>query len=116
MKKLSEFKDDEGIEAVAALLPYITEIVRNPANKEARNDGEMGFISAMLRNNKHAVKGILAVLNETPVEEYTCTAASILADALTMLNDPALLSLFGVQSKPQASAGSASESTEAPAK
>ena len=76
----------------------------------------MSFISALLRNSKHAVKGVLAVLNETPVEDYTCTAASILADAVTMLSDPDLLVLFGVQRQTSASAGSASESTEAPAK
>lgn len=116
MKKLSDFKDDAAIEVVADLLPYISEIVQNPANKKARSGGTMGFVSALLRNNKHAVKGILAVLNETPLEEYTCTAASVLADALTMLNDPDLLVLFDMQRQTPASAGSASESTEAPAK
>ena len=116
MKKLSDFKNDDALEVVAGLIPYITEIVQNPANKEARSGGTMDFVSALLRNNKHAVKGILAVLNETPLEEYTCTAASVLADALTMLNDPDLLVLFGVQRQTPASAGSASESTEAPAK
>ena len=116
MKKLSDFKDDAAIEVVADLLPYISEIVQNPANKEARGKGAMSFISALLRNSKHAVKGVLAVLNETPVEDYTCTAASILADAVTMLSDPDLLVLFGVQRQMSASAGSASESTEAPAK
>lgn len=116
MKKLSDFKDDAAIEVVADLLPYISEIVQNPANKEARGKDAMSFISALLRNNKHAVKGVLAVLNETPVEDYTCTAANILADAVTMLSDPDLLVLFGVQRQTSASAGSASESTEAPAK
>ena len=116
MKKLSDFKDDAAIEVVADLLPYISEIVQNSANKEARGKDTMSFISALLRNSKHAVKGVLAVLNETPVEDYTCTAASILADAVTMLSDPDLLVLFGVQRQTSASAGSASESTEAPAK
>lgn len=116
MKKLSEFKDDAAIEVVADLLPYISEIAQNPANKEARSKDVAGFVAAMLRNNKHAVKGILAVLNETPLEDYTCTAASILADTFTMLSDPDLMMLFGVQRQTPASAGSASESTEAPAK
>ena len=60
MKKLSDFKDDAAIEVVADLLPYISEIVQNPANKEARGKDTMSFISALLRNSKHAVVAPLA--------------------------------------------------------
>lgn len=116
MKKLSDFKDDAAIEVVADLLLYLAEIARNPESRAASTKSNFEFASALLKHNKHAVKGILAVLNETSLEDYTCTASSILADAVTMLSDPDLLVLFGVQRQTPASAGSASESTEAPAK
>ena len=42
MKKLSDFKDDAAIEVVADLLPYISEIVQNPANKERSEERRVG--------------------------------------------------------------------------
>lgn len=116
MKKLSEFKGDAGIDVVADLLPYIEEIVRNPENRAARSKDKIHFASTILKNSKPAVKGIFAVLNEMPVDEYEISAASILVDTLTLLNDETLLVLFGLQSKSPkpASSGSVSESTEAP--
>lgn len=116
MKKLSEFEGDAAIDVVADLLPYIGEIAKNPKNKQANKKSIADFAGSLLKNNKEAVKGILAVLNETSVDEYKITAASIIIDTLTMLSDDALLSLFGLQSKIAASSGSASANTEAPEK
>lgn len=116
MKKLSEFEGDAGIDLVADLMPYIYEIVSNPETAKARSENILLFAQALLKNNKPAVKGILALLNETPVEEYKISAASILVDTLTMLNDDALMALFGLQSKKTACSGSVSENTKAPEK
>lgn len=114
MKRLSEFKDDAGMELVADLIPHIGNIVKNPGVRAARDGGGsvMDFVAAMLKHCKGDVKGILALLNETPTEEYEYTAASLLADTFTLVTDPSLLSLFGLQSQTPTSSGSASESTE----
>lgn len=114
MKKLSEFEGDAGIEVVADLLPYIEEIVSNPENAAARGKSMLVFAASILKNNKSAIKGIFAVLNETPVDEYKISAASILVDITTMLNDKAMMGLFGLQSSTPASSGSALGNTEAP--
>lgn len=114
MKKLNEFEGDAGFELVANILPCIEAIVQNPEVKTARSKSLASFVSAMLKSNKEAVKGILAALNETPVDEYKVTAASIFADTFAMLNDESLMGLFGLQRRTPASSGSASENIEAP--
>lgn len=111
--KLSEFKDEKGIEVVANLLTPLSNIVRNPETASARNKGVMEFVAAMLRNSPGEVKTMLAILADEDPAQYHCSAASVLADALNMLNDPELLQLFGLQSETAASSGSASETTEA---
>lgn len=114
MKKLTEFEGDAGFELVADILPHIEAIAQNAANREARSKSFVSFVAAILKNNKDSVKAILAALNETPVDQYKVTAASIFSDTLAMLNDDAMLGLFGLQRQTPASSGSASENTEAP--
>lgn len=113
MKRLSEFEGDAGFELVANLIPYIKEIVQNADNKKSMEGGTvMDFVAALLHNSRHAVKGILALLNEVPIDEYKVTAASLLADTIIMANDPDLMVLFGLQRQTPTSSGSASENTE----
>lgn len=113
MKRLSEFEGDAGFEMVANLIPYIGEIVQNEDNKKLANGGTaMDFVAALLHNSRHAVKGILALLNEVPIDEYKVTAASLLVDTIIMVNDPDLMVLFGLQRQTPTSSGSVSESTE----
>lgn len=112
--KLSEFKDEKGIEVVAKLLVPISNIAKNKSNADAKGESLIEFASAMLQNNQKDVKDMLAILADEDPGEYHCSAASVLVDVLNMLNDPELLQLFGLQSKIPASAGSASENTEAP--
>ena len=104
--------NEKGIGVVADLLVPIGNIVANPANKEAKDSGVIALASAMLKNNAKDAKEILAILADKPVESYTCTAATVLKDMLTVLSDPDLLELFGLQSQTQTSAGSALTSSE----
>lgn len=110
--KLSDFKDEKGIEVVAKLMLPITRIAKNEKNKASRQGTQLEFASALLQNNAGDVKEILAILNDQNPTEYHCTAASVLTDVLEMITDPALMALFGLRSKTQALSGSALESTE----
>lgn len=110
--KLSEFKDEKGIEVVAKLLVPISQIVSNEKNKEARGKTVLEFASAMLLNSQKAVKDMLAILDDKDPEEYHCTAATVLFDVMNMLNDPELMQLFGLQSGTKTSSGSVSENIE----
>lgn len=112
--RLSDFKDEKGIEVVAKLLIPIGNIAANSKNAEARGKGNLAFASALLQNNQRDVMDMLAILNDKDPAEYHCTAASALVDVFSMISDPELLQLFGLQRQTLASSGSASATTEAP--
>lgn len=113
--KLSEFADEKAIAVVADLLTPIGNIIKSKATAEARRSGgtSLEFAAAILKNNAADVKDMLAILSGEDPAKYHCTAATVLFDTMNMLADPDLIELFGLQSKTAASAGSASENTEA---
>lgn len=112
--RLSEFKDEKGIEVVAKLLIPIGKIATNTKNAESRNGSKLDFAAALLQNNPGEVKDMLAILADKDPAEYHCTAATVLMDVFNMVSDPELMMLFGLQRQTTASSGSASENTEAP--
>ena len=95
MKRLSEFKDSEGVKIVAKLLVPIGNIAKNK-NVAKKADGTvLEFASALLENNADDVLDLFAILNETDKNEYHTNAAELLVNTMTMLSDPALMALFG---------------------
>ena len=110
--RLSEFKDEKGIEVVAQLLVPISKIFSNKENaaiqKRLKDQGGsmLDFASAMLRNSPRAVMDMLAILDGKDPEHYHCSAATALRDVFNMISDPELLSLFGLQSQTPVSSGS----------
>lgn len=113
MKKLSDFKNEDGVLVISKLLHPIFRIVQKigetarPENMKA-----MEFVSLMLEASPKDVIEIFAILSETPVEEYECNGASIMANALILASDKELMELFGLQSQTPTSSGSVSETTE----
>ena len=113
--RLSDFKDEKGVEVVAKLLAPIGNIASNPKNADARGNGNMAFAAAMLQNSPRDVMDMLAILNEQDPADYHCSAATVLMDVFNMISDPELLALFGLQRQTPASSGSASATIEAQA-
>ena len=116
MKKLSEFEGDAAFNVVADLMMYINEIKKSPETQKLLKAKDVDVESALFKNNKHAITGILAALSGVPIEEYRFNAYTLIRDFSEAFKDPGVQMLFGVQRQMPASAGSASESTEAPAK
>lgn len=112
--RLSEFKDEKGIEVVAKLMGPIGAIASNQENAKAKDKSILEFASAMLQNNPKEIMAMLAILDDQDPADYHCSAATVLRDVFNMISDPELLMLFGLQGQTPASSGSASESTEAP--
>jgi len=112
--RLSEFKDEKGVEVVAKLLVPISHIATNKQNAEAKSKNLLTFAATMFQNNSRDVMEMLAILDDKEPADYHCTAATVLMDVFNMLSDPELLSLFGLQRQTPASSGSASETTGAP--
>lgn len=113
MKKLSEFENEDGVVVVAKLLKPIASIVLKVKDfKDPEGMAPIDFVTLMLEKSPKDVMEIFAILSETPVAEYTCNAATILADTLTLAADKELMSLFGLRSQTPTSFGSVSEIAE----
>lgn len=115
MKKLSDFKDVEGIVAASKVLAVIMEMLsdkRNFSMKSEKNPVQM--FSAFMGNSPEKMKKIFAILSETDPESYHCDGAEALANMLLMANDPIIVGLFTSQSQrgDASSFGSVSENTE----
>ena len=111
MKRLSEFENEQGVIVVAKLLQPIARIVAKAKDMD-RNKSAIEFVSMMLEQSPKETMEIFAILSETPVEEYHCSGASLLADTLKLASDKELMELFGLQSQTPTSSGSAMETSE----
>ena len=113
--KLSEFKDDAALDLIADIIEPATEILADPAIKEAFGRSKMAAIKVAIKNHKSAIKEIIARLDGKKPEEYHFTALSLPVKLLTLLNDPELQQLFTLSGRTEGenACSSASENTEA---
>jgi len=111
MKKLSDFKDEEAIRITSKLMSPIVLIV---ADKEMQKfKGNLfSFGTALLEKHPDEVKTLLAILNDTDLDDYHFNAKEVFEGVILMLNDEDLLSLFGLQMQTSTSSASASVSSE----
>lgn len=122
MKKLSEFKDDEAMDVLAEILDPMVNIMKNKDFVLAiRGDREKEIkpnrveaIKIAIKDNRSDVVKVMAVLNETPVEEFHYNLLTLPQMMVEMFNDKELMGFFGYQSEKdsETSSGSATESTE----
>lgn len=112
--KLSEFKDDAALELIADIIEPATEILADPAIKEAFGRSKMAAIKVAIKNHKNAIKEIVARLDGKNPEEYHFTALSLPIKLLSMFNDPDLQQLFTFsgQTEGENACSSASENIE----
>ena len=113
--KLSEFKDDAALDLIADIIEPATEILADPAIKEAFGRSKMAAIKVAIKNHKSAIREIIARLDGKMPEECHFTALSLPVKLLTLLNDPELQQLFTLsgQTEGENACSSASENTEA---
>ncbi len=112
--KLTDFKGEKGIEVVGKLILPIMNIVGNPKNQVAKaQENVFTVLSAFFTNNPKDVLEMLAIMDDTPVEDYKINAQEALIKLVSWFDDPELLGLFGLQSQPETSSGSATTTTEA---
>ena len=122
MKKLSEFKDDEAMDALVEILEPAYNLIKDNDFKVAmKGDKEKGILPnrldavkvAVTKHRKDVVK-MMAVLNETPVEEFHYNLLTLPTMMLEMLNDKELIRFFSYKSETdfEIPSGSAMENTE----
>lgn len=115
MKKLSDFKDEKGIEIAAQVLSVIMDILAKKENKKpSEAKSPLAMFSAFMQNSPKEMRKIFAILSEEDPEKYTCDGAQAMLNMLVLANDPILVSLFTSQSRAgdATSSGSASENIE----
>lgn len=115
MKKLSDFKNEEGIEVAARVLSVVMEIFANKNNwkkRECKNPLEM-FATFMSNSPKQMMK-IFAILSEKDENTYSCDGAEAMTNMLILANDYIFVGLFTSQGQmgDATSSGSASENIE----
>lgn len=122
MKKLSEFKDDEAMDVLAEILDPMVNMMKNKdfvlalrgdRQKEIRPN-RVEAIKIAITDHRSDVVKIMAVLNETPVEEFHYNLLTLPQMMVEMFNDKELMDFFGYQSEKdsQIPFGSAMENSE----
>lgn len=106
MKKLSEFKNEDGVRVIAKLLQPISRILMAMQGEKLEGRTALEVIPLMLEKSPKDVVEIFAILSETPVDEYECNGASIMANTLKLASDKEFMELFGLQSQTETSSGS----------
>lgn len=122
MKKLSEFKDDEAMDVLVEILEPATNLIKNAKFKLAiRGDKEkkikpnrMEAIKIAITDNRKDIVKIMAVLNETPVEDFHYSLLTLPQMVMELFNDKELIDFFQYRGETvsQTPSGSAMENTE----
>ena len=116
MAKLSDFKDEKALDVMADLLEPLAEILSDPALKSAyeRKANKLKLVKLAIKNHKRAVIEILAILDDTPVEDYHVNLLTLPAKILEILNDEEFTQLFTTQGQPIGSPNSGSATGNTP--
>lgn len=115
--KLSEYKNEQAIEILAKLLGPVSKIMTDIKVKKLFEKGatKIEMTQVLLENYSHEIIEILAIIDDTPVEEYEVNVFTLPKKLLEILNDEELSDFFGLQGQnlAQTSFGSAMANTEA---
>lgn len=122
MKRLAEFKDDEAMDVLADILKPSVNIMKNENFVDAfRGNEEKGIekdrteaVRIAITECRKDVVTIMAVMNQTPIEEFHYDLLTLPKMLLQLFNDKDLLAFFKSQGQTDSamSSGSAMESTE----
>lgn len=116
MKKLSELRGEQALDALADILEPAAEIMtdRNVVDG-VRSGQKLLAIKAAIKEHKKAVLKILAILDGENPDTYNPPLMALPLKLLEVLNDPDVQMVFSSQGQNQEgnASGSATESTEA---
>lgn len=99
MKKLSEYKNEEALELLADLIEPAAVICADTEIANAVRSGlsKIKVVKMIIKNHKHEVIEILALLDNIPLEEYECNLLSLPSRIIEILNDEELMRFFNSQ-------------------
>jgi hypothetical protein len=94
MKKLSDFKGDQGIAVAAEVFGLILDIVADPQNAAHEGESPFQMFTAFMKNAPGKMRNIFAVLSECSPDTYSCDGAEALMNMAVLANDPVIVQLF----------------------
>lgn len=103
--KLSDIKGDRALDVLADIIEPSAEIMADENVKNAARAGnKVAAVKHILKDHKTAIFAILAATEGITADEYRAKTnlATLPAELLEMLNDPALTSLFQSQGQEMA--------------
>lgn len=99
-RKLSEYKGEDALLLLADLLEPVLIILKDSEFvAEARAGNEARAIKVGIKNHPHEVMEVLAIYNETPLEEFKeqCNFATLPKMAMEIMEDKDLIDFFSSQ-------------------
>lgn len=118
--KITEFKNEKALDVLADLIDPLSVILTDDEIKRIYKEesSRLTLVKALLKTHKSEIIQILAILDDTPVEDYEINVFSLPVKLMELLNDPTITELFTLQGqkKAETSSGSAMENTEDGAK
>ena len=115
MRKLSEYKDEEALDILAELLEPAINIMGDGKIINLLRSGEkIKAVKSAIKDYKDDVITIMAILEETPKEQFHFNMLTLPMQLLTIFNDPVLIDFFSSQAETisEMSSGSATENTK----
>ena len=98
--KISEYKNEEALDILADLIEPAGEIFSDKdfvKKIQSKKSNKMEIVKSLIKDHKKAIIEILAILDETPVDEYECNIFTLPIKILEILNDEELVKFFTSQ-------------------
>ena len=96
--KLSEYKNEQAIEMLGKLIDPISTVLADTKVKNAYQAGtQLAFVKVLLTEHPHEIVEILAILDNTPVDQYEVSLTTLPKKVLEILNDEELKDFFASQ-------------------
>ena len=102
MRKLADYKGEEGINKLADLLELAAEIMTDQEVVNQAQNNRLKAVRAALKNHPKAVLTIMAILADENPETYEPPMLALPAMLLNLFNDPDVVSLFTLQGQSMA--------------
>lgn len=112
--KLEQFKNEKALEFLVDILEPTEKIFKNEKVLELVSKGGYSpyeFARVLIKTSKKEIIEILAIANDTPVDDFECDVVSIISDVLELLRFPGIQDFFRLQGQTVIASGSATEST-----
>lgn len=98
--KLSDYKNEEALDLLVDLFDPVMDILGDHSIRDmARSGNKKEAIKAAIKNHKKSVLQVLARVDGVPYEEYECSAITLPAKILDILNDKEMMDFFALQGR-----------------